>query len=232
MSNEWFQFKQFAIHQDRCAMKVGTDGVLLGAWAEGGAHILDIGTGTGLIALMMAQRFEDAMVEGIDIDKEACCLAQTNADDSPFANRVTVHEVAVQRFEAEKRFDSIVSNPPYFIDSLRNPDAKRSEARHTDTLTYDDLCKAAYRLLSDTGRMSIVIPVDYAKRFVASSSISGFYLCKRHDIKTTSRKSPKRCLLAFSKARPSTLDEQEFTMFDDNGNMTDWYAKLTDKFYL
>ena len=134
-----FTFKQFHVEQDRTAMKVGTDGVLLGAWAEGGCTILDIGTGTGLVALMMAQRFEDAQVVGIDIDPDASEQARENVAASPFASRISILHTSLQAFSTERKFDAIVSNPPYFEHSLKNPDAARAAARHADSLPFADL---------------------------------------------------------------------------------------------
>lgn len=120
-----FDFKQFSICQDQCSMKVGTDGVLLGAWADGGRRILDIGTGTGIIALMMAQRFPDAAIDAIEIDHDACRQAAGNIAATPFADRIRIHECPIQHFQTTMRYDAIVSNPPYFINSMKNPDKKR-----------------------------------------------------------------------------------------------------------
>ena len=232
MSNERFQFKTFAVQQDRCAMKVGTDGVLLGAWAAGGTRILDVGTGTGLIALMMAQRFASASVTAIDIDEEACLQATANVMASPYSDRIAILHTALQQFDTVTCFDCIVANPPFFIDGLRNVEARRANARHTDMLSYDDLCRSAARLLTDDGEMSVVLPVDYMERFVASAVIAGLYLRRKHLVKTSFRKPPKRCLLAFCKQRPDRLSEHVFTMFDREGEMTEWYEKLTGSFYL
>ena len=157
-----FRFKQFEILQDRCAMKVGTDGVLLGAWASGGTRILDIGCGTGLIALMMAQRFPAAQVVGIDIDEEACGQARENVTASPFGDRIDVAHCRLQDYSGEE-FDAIVSNPPFFLNSLKNPDSKRAMARHADTLPFRDLWQGVKRLLSENGIFSVVLPSDVKK---------------------------------------------------------------------
>ena len=172
-----FQFQRFTIHQDQCAMKVGTDGVLLGAWAQGGERVLDIGTGTGVIALMMAQRYAEAHVVAVDIDEAAVRQARQNADASPFGDRVEVVLSSIQdyatscslsfgegRGEVPAHFDSIVCNPPFFVDSLKAPDQQRSLARHADTLPFAELMRAAYRLLSDDGDLSVVIPFDCRRR--------------------------------------------------------------------
>ncbi|MFR5271151.1 MAG: tRNA1(Val) (adenine(37)-N6)-methyltransferase [Hoylesella buccalis] len=233
MSNAWFQFKQFTIRQDRCAMKVGTDGVLLGAWAMGGQRILDVGTGTGLIALMMAQRYAACFVEALEIDRDACRQAKVNVEASPFADRVRVREVALQQFETVKQFDSIVSNPPYFVEGLRSPDAKafqrlgtvtRFPMKHCANLPIDCLPMRA--------KMSVVLPVESVEQFSTTAVIAGFYLRKKYLIKTVARKSPKRCLMAWVKRRPEKLDEQTLTLFDDAGEMSEWYAKLMNNFYL
>ena len=131
MANDYFQFKQFTVYQQRCAMKVGTDGTLLGAWAQvptESARILDIGTGTGLIALMLAQRFPQASVLGIDIDQDAVCQAKENVENSPFASRIKIEHANVMDYNNEEGFDAIVSNPPYFVDALTCPDQQRTIA--------------------------------------------------------------------------------------------------------
>src|SRR5574344_2567439 len=131
MSNSYFRFKQFSVFQERCAMKVGTDGVLLGAWAKVDAanRILDIGTGTGLVALMLAQR-STAMITAVEIDEEAAIQAEENFCQSPWANRFEVVNSDITSYETDALFDVIVSNPPYFVDSLQCPDGQRSLARH------------------------------------------------------------------------------------------------------
>ncbi len=158
MSNPFFQFKQFTIRHDKCAMKVGTDGVLLGAWAgtESCSRILDVGTGTGLIALMLAQRSK-AVVDAIDIEADACLQAQENAESSLFAGRINVfHSDLVDFAQASTHlYDLIVSNPPYFVDSLKCPNLQRNTARHTDTLTLEDLLQYSRKLLAPQGRIAL-----------------------------------------------------------------------------
>lgn len=232
MSNDWFQLKEFRVRQDRCAMKVGTDGVLLGAWAQGGQRILDIGTGTGLIALMMAQRYPQARIVAIDIDCEACKQAEENVATSPFADRIAVENVPLQQLNATEEFDAIVTNPPYFIDSLRNPDEQRALARHACSLPYKDLCKGVQLLLSSRGIFSVVLPTNNMEKFVAEAAFAGLYLYKQYKIKTHLRKEPKRCLMAFTKFRPDCLEIKECTLLDEQGQKSEWYKALTHAFYL
>ena len=227
-----FQFKQFGIRQDRCAMKVGTDGVLLGAWAEGGARILDIGTGTGLVALMMAQRFPEARVVGIDLDAGACAQAGENVAGSPFAGRVDVVHCALQEYDGGSAFDAIVSNPPFFVDSLKNPDGKRAMARHADSLPFRDLFRGVDRLLSADGVFSAIVPAEVLERFVAESCVSGFFLVRKCGVKTVARKAPKRYLLSFARHRAGVADERVEIMTDSAGNRSPWYAEITEEFYL
>ncbi|MBD9059318.1 MAG: methyltransferase domain-containing protein [Prevotella copri] len=227
-----FRFKQFEIEQDRCAMKVGTDGVLLGAWAQGGCRILDIGSGTGLISLMMAQRFPEAEVVGIDMDADACGQARENVMTSPFRDRVEIVCCRLQDFGGAGVFDAIVSNPPFFVDSLKNPDSKRTMARHTDSLPFRDLFAGVKRLLSDEGVFSAIVPAEVVEQFVAESCILGFYLIRKCGVKTVERKQPKRFMLSFAKHRISPYEEHVETMMDSHGNRSEWYRKITEEFYL
>ena len=250
-----FRFKQFEIEQDRCAMKVGTDGVLLGAWAQGGRRILDIGAGTGLISLMMAQRFPEAEVVGIDMDADACGQARENVMASPFRDRVEIVCCRLQDFGADGCaletaglkagaletaadlkssgvFDAIVSNPPFFVDSLKNPDSKRTMARHTDSLPFRDLFAGVKRLLSDEGIFSAIVPAEVVEQFVAESCILGFYLIRKCGVKTVERKQPKRFMLSFAKHRILPYEEHVETMMDSQGNRSEWYRKITEEFYL
>ena len=218
-----FQFKQFTICQDLCAMKVGTDGVLLGAWANGGKRILDAGTGTGIIALMMAQRYPNAVVTAIDIDEGAVKQAQQNVAQSPFAQQITVLHNTLQEHQGE--YDAIISNPPFFIDSLAAPDEQRNVARHTQTLTYTELMQAAWRLLSDEGELSVVVPFDYRKRMEDEAIFVGFFPSKVCAVKTTERKPAKRYLLSFKK-HPCRCEQEQLTIGSE------MYQKLTKEFYL
>ena len=219
-------------------MKVGTDGVLLGAWAQGGRRILDAGTGTGVIALMMAQRYPEAQVTAIDIDEGAVHQAQENVSQSPFSDRIEVLQETLQELGGvngangvngsngrDGEYDAIVSNPPFFIDSLAAPDEQRNMARHTQTLTYTELMQAAYRLLSDDGELSVVVPFDYRKRMEDEACFVGFFPSRVCAVKTTERKPAKRYLLAFRK-HPCPCQKEELTIGSEA------YRQLTQDFYL
>jgi tRNA1Val (adenine37-N6)-methyltransferase len=235
MANDYFQFKQFTIHQQRCAMKVGTDGTLLGAWAHvptASARILDIGTGTGLIALMMAQRFPDASIYGIDIDKDAVFQAQENAAASPFASRTEILEKNILDFDDSEGFDAIVSNPPYFVDSLTCPDKQRTKARHTVNLTYEGLMRSAFRLLKPNGLFSLVIPTEYRSLIEAETRLTGFYMTRVCLIRTTPNKEPKRQLIEFSKNPRNKLFIEEGIIEESPKIRSSWYQQLTQDFYI
>jgi tRNA1Val (adenine37-N6)-methyltransferase len=235
MSNKYFEFKKFTIHQDRCAMKVGTDGTLLGAWASAPAqsrYILDIGTGTGLIALMMAQRYPEAQIVGIDIDDAAVAQATENVAASPFAERISILKQDVTSYNPEMQFDAIVSNPPYFVDSLTCPDEQRSIARHAVTLTFEALIKSAYRLLKTEGTFSVVIPTEMRSKLEASARLEGFFISKVCCIKTTPKKPSKRQLIEFTKAPVKELVISEGILETSPNTRSDWYQKLTNDFYI
>ena len=204
-------------------MKVGTDGVLLGAWACGGSRVLDVGTGTGVIALMMAQRYTAAQVTAIDVDGGAVSQARFNVERSPFADRVVVLHERVQQHEG--CYDAIVSNPPYFIDSLVAPDSQRSTARHAVTLTYGELMQAAWRLLSDGGELSVVVPFDYRRRMEDEATFVGFFPCRVCGVHTAEHKPARRYLLSFRK-HPCPLAVERLTLGDAA------YQSLTQDFYL
>lgn len=240
MANDYFRFKQFTVHQERCAMKVGTDGTLLGAWAQGGADILDIGTGTGLIALMMAQRFPDARITGIDIDAMAVEQAKANVSLSPFADRINIVEADANQFQelkpdlihSQRQYDCIVSNPPFFEHSLGCPDSQRHLARHTDTLTYSELFKAVRRLLTEQGVLSMIIPFDYIQKTQEEASLSGFFLSREWAVKTNNRKPPRRYLMAFTLHSVEQVERGIGILEDAPGHRSDWYRQLTKDFYL
>lgn len=242
MKSDSFQFKQFTIHQDHCAMKVGTDGVLLGAWAKGGKRILDIGTGTGLIALMMAQRYPTAQIVGIDIDTEACQQAIENVERSPFHAQIKILLSSLQDFLSPSPtlsedsngygFDAIVSNPPYYINSMKAPDGKRTWARHADTLSTYDLFVGVSRLLNDNGCFSVIVPSDRVSQLIAEGYLHHLYPSSKCHVKTMPTKQPKRCLLSFQKQRPTYIEETTVNMMDSPTERSEWYQKLTADFYL
>ena len=220
-----FQFKRFKIEQDLCAMKVGTDGVLLGAWVRGGGRMLDVGCGTGVIALTLAQRYPQGRVTALDIDEGAVCQTEQNVAQSPFADRVEVIQGAVQTFESKDCYDAIVSNPPFFVDSLNAPDPQRNIARHAETLTYNQLMQAAWRLLKDDGELSVVVPFDYRRRMEDEAIFVGFFPSRVCAVRTAAHKAPKRFLLAFRK-HPCSCEKTEMTLGDETYNL------LTQDFYL
>ena len=235
MANDFFQFKQFTIHQQHCAMKVGTDGTLLGSWASapaGACRILDVGTGTGLIALMMAQRFPEARVTGIDIDTDAVGQASENALESPFKERIMIREGDVTRMEDTDGFDAIVCNPPFFDRSLTCPDQQRTEARHTVSLTYRQLMESAFRLLKDDGRLSVIIPSDCRSRLESEAHLVGFFISRICSIQTTPKKTPKRYMIEFRKQPVKEIDTECGIIELSPQERSPWYQQLINDFYI
>ena len=235
MANGYFQFKHFTVHQQHCAMKVGTDGTLLGAWAlasEDPCRILDIGTGTGLIALMMAQRYPQAQVTALDIDEGAVRQAKENVSASPFADRIIVLKADVLTFEEEEKYDSIVCNPPFFVDSLTCPDPQRTEARHTVSLGYRQLMEAAFRLLNDDGRFSVIIPFDCCEKLESEAHLRGFFLSRVCNVQTTPSKVPKRYMIELTKQPVNEVDTTNGILESSPQIRSDWYRELTKEFYI
>lgn len=228
---EEFKFRNFIICQESCAMKVGTDGVMLGAWANGGQHILDIGTGTGVIALMMAQRFPESYIEGVEIDPLAARQAAENVLASPYADRIGIHVSSLQDFKPHTKFDTIVTNPPFFVNSLASPQSARTVARHATSLTYADIFNFASLWLSPDGELSAVIPVEVVDKFTSEAFVRGFFLARQYLVKTVERRMPRRVLLSFKKSRPETFDSQEVLLMCD-GKRSQWYENLTKDFYI
>ena len=202
MSNSYFRFKQFTVNQSRAAMKVGTDGVLLGAWCclDGSENfILDVGCGSGLIALMAAQRTEHASVLGIDIDRESCLQASENVAASPWADRIKITEVSLQDYVAGEHplFDHVISNPPFFRSALMSPNSARRNARHAVSLPYATLASSAVRLLKPDGAVSIILPYDDAHAFISEAASCGLFISRRTDVAPLPDMKMKRVLLEF-----------------------------------
>ena len=233
MANPYFTFKQFTIRHDRCAMKVGTDGVLLGAWTNiNHSHrILDIGTGTGLIALMLAQRCPQALITAIDINMEAVEQAHENALSSPWKDRVEVLLQDICTFPTDQQFDTIVSNPPYFIDSLKCPDSQRNTARHTDTLDAGRLLASVAQLLTDEGRFSIILPAEQTDLLIQTARTKGLYPSRHTAVITRPGLSPKRVLMEFQKTE-NTFQTDELVIELERHVYSEDYIALTKEFYL
>lgn len=236
MRGKGFTFKQFHIDHSKCAMKVGTDGTLIGAWASmpyEQCAILDIGTGTGLIAIMAAQRAAQAQVVGIDIDSGCIEQARENVAASPWSERISIIHSALQEFTSTKAFDVIISNPPYFVDSLLSPDDKRSTARHTTTLSFNDLCDGVLRLLAQDGTFALILPPAEAGRFL-SVARGRLFLTRRCDVWSTPDSGVKRVMMELQKQPPKELPQLEKLIIEDSGPMgySAEYRQLTRDFYL
>ncbi len=288
MANESFRFRRFNVKHDRCAMKVGTDGVLLGAWADAPLgrriSVLDIGTGTGLVALMMAQRFAESRVLGIEIDLSAAGQAAENAADSPFRDRISIVQTPLQSLFsdenpvamdgkgagdgsgtmafsgknpsvvagkvsdfslknvdfslenedfslenagfADRKFEAIVCNPPYFTESLECPDEQRNLARHANTLDAHTLMACSARLLAPGGTLSVIVPYGSRAIYDYEASISGLFSSRICTVSTKPSAPPKRILLAYTNTVPARLDTEQIVIGGDK------YREMTQDFYL
>lgn len=216
-------------------MKVGTDGVLLGAWARlshNDLNILDAGTGTGVIALMLAQRsaFFGSRILGIDIDPVSTEEAASNFIKSPWAQRLEARNCDF-RTMAGMSFDLIVSNPPFFVNSLKAPEQRRAIARHTDTLSYGELVTSAVRNLRPGGRLAVILPVQESSSFIREADCCGLHITRKTLVRTTENNPPKRILLEASSGDRSAEEETLLTIQDSTG-FTAPYRELTGDFYL
>lgn len=233
-----FTFKQFHIDDTHCAMKVGTDGVLLGAWAniEDAENVLDIGCGSGLITLMLAQRAAQARVVGIEIDAEAAADARRNAAATPFSSRVEIVENNALHYEPGMLFDHIVTNPPYHEETLLPPSATRAQARHTagGGLTFGALFEIVDRLLNKEAAhatFSVVLPTQAVARFVGQAAVYGLNLWRKTNVVTRPQKPCKRTLLEFCPHSVTYL-EDTLVLLNADGSRSDDYQRLCAEFYL
>jgi tRNA1Val (adenine37-N6)-methyltransferase len=227
-----FTFKQFKVEHDSCAMKVSTDGILLGAWAylKGANTLLDIGTGTGLLALMCKQRQPALSITAVEIDEAAYKQAQQNIASSPWPN-ITVKHTTIQAFEQAAPFDVVISNPPYFNRSLKGLSDARNTARHTDGLSFDELIHAYMRLSHEHSCFNVILPTTEAGLFIDLAKQSGLYLNAHCQIKTTPSKAFSRSLMRFSLV--NTLPElTSLCIKDENNRYSDDYIALCKAFYL
>lgn len=231
-----FAFKQFIIKQDKCAMKVGTDAVLLGAWIfpNGSKQILDIGTGTGVISLMLAQK-TDAHIDAIDIDTNAFNQATQNASESKFSSQISVIHSSLQEYSkmTDKKYNLIVTNPPYFEQSLKSSDEQRSFARHADVLPFEELIDGVIKLLDPKGKFCLILPTLEAEKFRALAQKRGLFLSKLLRVKSKVNKDiDKRHLMQFE-FTPTEFSEKTIAIeLDERHQYTDDYKQLTKDYYL
>ena len=232
-----FHFKQFSIEDSGATMKVGTDAILLGALAtpyQQPTRILDIGTGCGIIALMMAQRFPNAAIDAIDIDTSSISVATENILHSPWPDRLHCHNTSLQNHihKADNPYNLIISNPPYFSNSLRNNNPQKRLARHDDTLPPTMLFECSNHILCDNGEIWIIIPSTEKKRFTFAAQSANLYLTETIDICTNPHKTPKLTVLSFAKENPKTTKESQFSIHDEQNQYTNWYRNLCFPFLL
>ena len=232
-----FTFKQFAIEQDRCAMKIGTDGVLLGAWAPIDNHpfsILDIGTGTGIIALMLAQRSAAQQIDALEIDEAAYEQATDNFENSPWNDRLFCFHAGLDEFieEPEEEYDLIVSNPPFYSEDYKTENESRDLARFQDAMPFEQLLEAADLLLSEHGIFAVIIPFNEEENFIALANEFELYPLKITRVKGTPTTEIKRSLLAFSRNETTDLPIDELVIETARHVYTQEYIGLTKDFYL
>lgn len=233
MGNSWFQFQQFRVHQDRCAMKISTDAVLLGALAEtvSSATILDVGTGTGVISLMLAQRFQEARITAVELDEDAADQAAENFLESPFSTRLRVVKLRFQDFSEDQRFDLIVSNPPYFPDHLKSKDTKRNQALHTDALSFKALLEKAVKLLKKDGQLWVILPQRQMSDFSELAGELGLFPKKKVLVRDSASKPVIREIVGFSFVDCVT-DQKEIHLKNTDGSFSDAYSSLIAGFLL
>lgn len=232
-----FRFKQFEIADDRSTLKVGTDAVLLGSWANIGnaSNALDIGTGSGIIAIMLAQRSANLKIDGIDIDHDSVLQARENAAATPWNSRLRFIHGPVQEFSPppDEPYDLIISNPPFFTRSLKSISDRKNRARHDVSLDHDVLIKNSYRLLKQGGRLSVILPSEAGDIFIEKCSNTGLNLERLCRVYPRTGKQGRRVLIEFSK--DIKIIEPAFNaieIMDDSGGYTEDYINLTRDFYL
>lgn len=232
-----FQFKQFTIHQDKCAMKVGTDGVLLGAWApvaHNPYNVLDIGAGTGLISLIVAQRTYAEQIDGIEIDAAAHEQCVENFEASPWGDRLFCYHAGLDDFmeEWEEEYDLIVSNPPFYTEDYATGNPQRDQARFAQSLPFEDLAEASGILLSENGVLAVILPFKEEARFRLLAQEEGLYPFKITRVKGTPESEIKRSLLAFSRFETNDIAVDELIIETARHQYTPEYIQLTQDFYL
>jgi len=228
-----FRFKQFSVDQSGCAMKINTDGVLIGGIvkAEAPSRILDIGTGTGVIAMMLAQRFPEAFVDAVEIDASAASTAARNFSSSPFAPRLSVHEENILAFEPGSSYDLIISNPPFFVNDLKNPEERKRLARHADEDFFTGLIRKIAGLLNPVGECWLILPVKQAEELVVQAVLYKLFPSRIIHVHSDESKPEIRQVICFSFANAAVVHE-DFYIYAAKGVYTEAYVSLLKEFFL
>ena len=233
-STSHFHFKQFSLKHDSRAMKVGTDAVLVGSWAvvDNAQFILDIGTGSGVIALMMAQRSTDTTkIDAVEIDNAAVTCASENISQSPWPSKVQVYSESIQAFDPGYQYDLIISNPPYFIDSQKPPAETRTNARHTTSLNFVDLSRAVRRLLRTDGKFVIILPTSEASLFSTTARFDGLFCSRKCSFRSRADKPVERIMMEFQLS-PTDVIDTALILYSTGSAWSPEYRRLTLDFYL
>ncbi|MBP6574663.1 MAG: methyltransferase [Flavobacteriales bacterium] len=224
---EPFHFKQFSVRHDRSAIKVGTDAVLLGAWTnyDKAERILDIGTGCGVLALIAAQRNGTARIDGIEIDTASAEEARANAASSPWNDRLRIHNMDARKLVSSDRYELIISNPPFYAGEEASPDSRKSVAKHSGELTFNELLCAADKLLAADGRISVVLPLNREKDFLTDAALFGLKPNRRCVVRYLGSRPPKRVMLELGR-RAEELEQEEITVESTQGEFSAGYRTL------
>ena len=236
MSNSTFKFKQFTIHQDKCAMKIGTDAVLLGAWVDIGNNpfsIFDIGSGTGILALMLAQRCHAEVIDAIEIDENAYEQCVDNFENSPWSDRLFCYHASLEEFadEVEDAYDIIISNPPFYSEDFKSDNSQRDLARFVDALPFEHLLKSVSKLLSEKGRFSVIIPFKEEENFIGLASEVNLFPNRILRVKGNPNSETKRSLIEFT-INKTEIKIEELIIETQRHQYTEDYVNLTKDFYL
>jgi tRNA1Val (adenine37-N6)-methyltransferase len=235
MSNTYFQFKQFTVHQDQCAMKVTTDACIMGAWTPvptNARNVLDVGAGTGLLSLMLAQRFANIRIDAVEIDPGAAGQAASNFEDSPWSDRLKSICTDAAKFETPTAYDLLITNPPFFRDSLRGPNHGRNTARHDDSLNENMILELATRFLAPTGMLCVLLPVPEFNRFQELFKEHGWQATSILHIRHTANSAPIRNVGIFSRGTDLPIQEFELVIKNAAGVYTTEFTDLLRPFYL
>lgn len=228
-----FKFKQFDVDQTGCAMKINTDGVLLGAAVSHPSpkRILDIGTGTGVIALMLAQRFRDAVIDAVEIDKQAAETAGRNFQSSVFSERLSINHTAIEQYNNNEKFDLIVSNPPFFVNDLKNEEIRKGIARHAGEDFFSLLVEKSNSILADDGQIWLILPVKQADEVIGIASQYDLSLAERINIHSDKHKPAFRQIICLKKGNVF-LKESDFNIYESLKEHTQEYQALLKNFFL